>query len=241
MGLSMVDERVWRDGGWALAALILILCWDVSGLDMAVMHALGGPQGFPWRDHWWTRDVLHVGGRWLATLTVAFIVFGVVRPRAVGLTRSEAVWWLFMTLLCLMLIPLLKHFSLTSCPWSLAEFGGRAQYVSHWRWGVSDGGSGGCFPSGHATAAFAFLSGWFVLRDRQPRWARWWLLAVCLLGVVFGSAQTIRGAHFPSHSMWTAWICWVVCGSLAALRAQLGRHRRSATATNDPFNTSGLP
>jgi membrane-associated PAP2 superfamily phosphatase len=225
----MADERAWRDGGWALVALFLILCWDFSGLDMSVMHALGGPQGFPWREHWWTRDVLHEGGRWMAALVVLIIVYGVVRPSAMGLSRSDALWWLSMTLLCLVLIPLLKHFSLTSCPWSLAEFGGRAEYVSHWRWGVSDGGGGGCFPSGHAAAAFAFVSGWFVLRDRQPRWARWWLLAVCVIGVLFASAQTLRGAHFPSHSIWTAWICWVVCAGLSAVRQRwsmpLGRIR----------------
>ena len=40
----------------------------------------------------------------------------------------------------------------------LAEFGGVAQHVSHWSLGVLDGGPGHCFPSGHASSAFAFFA-----------------------------------------------------------------------------------
>ncbi len=202
----------------ALAGLLVLVGWDLSGWDMHVMHALGGAHGFPWRDHWLTRDVLHAGGRWVSGGLLLFIVCVIVVPRRFGLSRSDAVWWLLMTVSCLLLIPLIKHFSLTSCPWSLSDFGGVARHVSHWQLGVRDGGDGRCFPSGHATAAFAFLSGWFVLREPQPRWALRWLLGVLLMGVVFTAAQTLRGAHFPSHSMWTAWICWSVCTSLTAGR-----------------------
>ena len=33
---------------------------------------------------------------------------------------------------------------------------------------------------------------------------RWRLLA----GLLLGLTQTVRGAHYPSHTLWTAWICW---------------------------------
>ena len=35
-----------------------------------------------------------------------------------------------------------------------------------------------------------------------------WLLAVGLCGLGLGLAQTLRGAHYPSHTLWTAAICW---------------------------------
>jgi membrane-associated PAP2 superfamily phosphatase len=108
-------------------------------------------------------------------------------------------------------VPAIKRVSLTSCPWDLAEFGGAAQYVSHWRWGVGDGGAGHCFPSGHAAGAFAFLSGYFVLRPHEARWARRWLIGVLVVGALFGTAQLVRGAHYPSHTLWTAWLCWAIC------------------------------
>ena len=44
-----------------------------------------------------------------------------------------------------------------------------------------------------------------------------WLAAVLVAGSLFGWAQLARGAHYPSHTLWTAWWCWVVC-SLAARR-----------------------
>ena len=35
--------------GHALIALLLLLLWDVSGLDWWVMQALGTSEGFAWR------------------------------------------------------------------------------------------------------------------------------------------------------------------------------------------------
>jgi len=102
---------------------------------------------------------------------------------------------------------LLKLGSLTSCPWSLAEFGGTATYVSHWAFGQADGGPGRCFPAGHATAAFCFLPGWFILRRAAPVAARRWLIATLFAGAVLTMVQVVRGAHYVSHSLWTGWFC----------------------------------
>jgi membrane-associated PAP2 superfamily phosphatase len=27
---------------------------------------------------------------------------------------------------------------------------------------------------------------------------------------VLGVSQQLRGAHYMSHTLWTAWVCWVV-------------------------------
>ena len=133
-------------------------------------------------------------------------------PAVAQVPASTRVWWLACTVLCLMLISTVKYFSLTSCPWDLREFGGIAQWVSHWAWGVSDGGPGQCFPSGHASGAFAFAfaAGYFALRETAPRHARAWLFIILVLGAAFGWAQLMRGAHHLSHTLWTAAICWTV-------------------------------
>jgi membrane-associated PAP2 superfamily phosphatase len=109
------------------------------------------------------------------------------------------------------IVPALKQLSRTSCPWDLAAFGGVASYVPHWYFGVSDGGPGHCFPSGHAASAFSFLPGWFVLRHHRPRLARWCLAGIITLGLLLGGGQLVRGAHYVSHTLWTAWICWACC------------------------------
>jgi membrane-associated PAP2 superfamily phosphatase len=93
----------------------------------------------------------------------------------------------------------------------MAEFGGVAQHLSHWvGWFVADGGGGHCFPAGHAATGFAFVGGYFALRSHLPRLARRWLVGAIAVGLVLGLVQQLRGAHFMSHTLWTAWICWMV-------------------------------
>jgi membrane-associated PAP2 superfamily phosphatase len=203
------------DGAKALlavtAGLLALLAWDASGLDLRVMRLVGGPEGFALREHWFMTQVIHQGGRALSWVVVAFILLANLWPRVLpALTRRERSAWLGITLLCLAVVSMVKRVSLTSCPWDLTEFGGTASYVSHWAFGLQDGGGGHCFPSGHASAAFAFLCGGWVLARAYPRLARAWLCGVIGLGVVYGLGQMLRGAHYPSHTMWTAWICWAV-------------------------------
>lgn len=194
----------------ALALLAALALWDASGADLTLARAFGTPEGFPWREHWLTARVAHDGGRFLAGLGLAALVVNVFRPWTPGVPRAQRVLWLGVTVAGMSLMPVLKHASLTSCPWDLAEFGGHARWVSHWAWGVGDGGAGHCFPSGHATSAVGFLGGWFLLREPHPRLARAWLAAVLLLTVVYGTAQMARGAHYASHTLWAAWLCWVL-------------------------------
>jgi membrane-associated PAP2 superfamily phosphatase len=126
-------------------------------------------------------------------------------------------------------ITVLKRLNHTSCPWDLAEFGGVARHVSHWLWGVRDGGAGHCFPAGHASTAFAYLAGWFVLRRSAPRAAGRWLLGALLAGMLLGLAQQMRGAHYMSHTLWTAWICWA-WGLALETALQVHRHGRAVVA-----------
>lgn len=224
-----------RDLLGTLLALAALLLWDASRLDLPLDQWFGDASGFPWRQHWLTASVLHEGGRRLAAVIVLGLLINVAWPLGAAarrLPRADRVWWLLATLACMALIPLLKGASLRSCPWDLQEFGGHARWVSHWAWGVADGGPGRCFPSGHASAAFGFFSGYFVLRQCAPRAARVWLGAVLLLGLFYSGAQLARGAHHPSHSAWTAWICWSLsAASFHAWRRWRDRDRSGVLQT----------
>lgn len=68
----------------------------------------------------------------------------------------------------------------------------------------------GCFPAGHASAGYAWLALYFFAREVQPKLRYWALGAGVCLGLVFGIAQQIRGAHFVSDDLWTAAVCWLV-------------------------------
>lgn len=201
------DNAVWATG----ISFALLLAWDATTLDLRLARFFGNAGGFAWREHWLTSGLLHQGGRALAWLVGALLVVNLVRPLFASQSRRESLWWLAVTLACIALVSLLKRASATSCPWDLAEFGGAAHYLSHWRFGVADGGGGHCFPSGHAGAAFAFFSGFFALRRAYPRAAHAWLVGVVVLGTLFGLGQMVRGAHYASHTLWAAWLCWALC------------------------------
>lgn len=211
-----------RDLFASLATLALLLVWDATGWDLALTRALAGPGGFAWRDAWFTRDLLHDGGRWAAGLVLAAVVGAAARPPAPGTPpRRERLFALAVLLMGLVTVPSLKRASSTSCPWDLQEFGGAARYVSHWQFGIADGGPGHCFPSGHAVAAFAFFALYFLWRPHDPVRARRWLVGTLIAGGLFGAAQWLRGAHYPSHVAWSAWVCWVVAAAAFRLRTAL--------------------
>jgi len=120
------------------------------------------------------------------------------------------------TLLAALAVTALKAASQTSCPWALADFGGVAHYASHWAF-QADGGSGHCFPAGHASSGFSFVAGYFAFRRTAPQIARRWLIAALAAGLALGLAQQWRGAHFMSHTLWSAAACWGVAWLLDAV------------------------
>jgi membrane-associated PAP2 superfamily phosphatase len=223
-----------------LAALILILLWDLSGLDLMLARWFGGPAGFPLQHHWFWEGVLHESVKkiqWLpALLLVAMVIWPVGFMRQVG--RGRRAQLAGGTLLALALISGMKLFSLTSCPWDLQQFGGAARHVSHWLWGTADGGGGRCFPAGHASAGFAYIGGYFVFRPVAPRIARGWLIGALLTGLVLATAQQVRGAHFMSHTLWTAWLCWLSAALLDAA-VNLGQRLRRQKPGPAPAPATG--
>ena len=143
---------------WALG---LTIAWDALGLDRWVMAAIGTPQGFPLRNHPFVAEVLHTQLKNAMLVLYGLAWLMVFRPLGPVREFSRRQRWAAIVgvSLSLVVISSLKRFSTTSCPWDWAEFGGLAQPLSHWAWGVLDGGSGNCFPGGHVSGALAFESG----------------------------------------------------------------------------------
>ena len=195
-----------------LALLALVLLWDASHLDLALARLAGSPGGFALRENRLFVLVMHELPRHASTAGVIALFLLAVRPLGFfrKIARRDRFQLAVTVLASVAAVSLVKNVSHTSCPWELQEFGGVARYVSHWAWGTNDGGTGRCFPAGHASAAFAWVGGWFVLRRYAPRAAAVWLGTAVALGFVLGLGQQWRGAHYMSHTLWTGWICWTV-------------------------------
>jgi len=204
--LSGLSETRWV----TIALLGTALAWDASGLDLPFAHLAGSPAGFPWRDHWLLTAVGHEAARrlaWLLALALCLSVWWPAGPLA-RITQAERLQMAVSLLLSALAVSLLKSGSPTSCPWDLVQFGGLAQHLSHWSL-LPDGGAGHCFPAGHASSGFAFAGGYFAFRRAEPVFARRWLAGSLAAGVTLGIAQQWRGAHFMSHTLWTAVVCWI--------------------------------
>lgn len=219
-----------------LAVLFMLLAWDASGLDMPLARLFGDTHGFALSQNAVLTSGLHDGARLLSWLLVVALTLAVwwppgwLRP----LHRIERLQLVISALIGALAVAMFKSFSTTSCPWDLAAFGGTAQHVSHWL-RLTDGGSGHCFPAGHASSGFAFVGGYFALHRSSVTRARVWLVASLAAGLLLGVAQQVRGAHFMSHTLWTGWLCWALAFGLdATLRRCIARKRLSAAPPAPP-------
>lgn len=215
-----------------LLALLPLLAWDACGLDLPLARVFGQASGFALQHNPWLAQLLHAQVQMLARGVALLLLVMVAWPLGSlrRLTLFERVGLVSGLIVAALAVAAVKHYSSTSCPWDLQQFGGVARYVSHWRWGVPDGGSGHCFPAGHASTGFAFAAAWFWLQPKAPRTARIWLLASLALGLALGVVQVARGAHYLSHVFWAGWLCWTAGGLWwLALRGLPARARRRRT------------
>jgi membrane-associated PAP2 superfamily phosphatase len=196
--------------------LLIILAWDASPADLAIAHWYGTPKGFPLGDNYWLARIFHAGARQLGVLLGIGCVVAIWWP--VGplrqCTQRERVWLACMVWVCALTVSVVKGRSLTSCPDDIQAFGGAARYVWHFAAG-GDGGPGNCFPSGHASTFFSFLPVFWIVHRYRARRAWKVLAAMCVGGLALSWVQVMRGAHYPSHLLWTMWLCWAV-GTLAS-------------------------
>jgi membrane-associated PAP2 superfamily phosphatase len=102
----------------------------------------------------------------------------------------------------------LKVITNVDCPWNLEGFGGHRPYVALLADRPDDLPRARCFPGAHSSSGFALICGYFVLRMRSRRMARWALAGGILAGIVFSAGQEARGAHFLSHDLAGAAVVW---------------------------------
>jgi len=201
-----------------LFAVVSVLCHQTR-LDLwfaqQFYHLEGGSVGpFPWRSDRVLYNFCHEGGRWLVkrmffiTLAMA-LLSSYLKP----LKRYRSALWfvVFATFLSTSLISWLKGSTTIPCPKDLIEFGGNRQWVDFRQLFSSSLPSGKCYPAGHASSGYA----WLCLAFLFPYRSRSFYLALLpgvFLGIVFGFAQQLRGAHFFSHDCLTIALSWLISG-----------------------------
>ncbi len=198
-------------------AVWLVAVWVIAqfGLDHQLAKALFAFEGGHWalRDAFLTEDVVHRAGHDISIAAwVAALVFWVVALRRERLRawRRPLGYLLLAVLVSTLMISAMKAVTNMDCPWDVQGLGGNRPYVPLFMQRPAGLTHGRCFPAGHASAGYAWMALYFAFLMIRPRW-RWYGLAVgAATGLIFGITQQLRGAHFLSHDLWTAMICWTV-------------------------------
>ena len=208
---------------------VLRVFFPVGGLiDLNTIASWMSPVGdFPLRDHWALAELNH---RWVKNVLIGAYVLILLqwlasfKLKTFHTQRFEMGYFFCVAMLCTAVVGILKSQSSHACPWSMT------QPLPHGFLWIFNVKNGHCFPGGHASTGFAFMTGYFVYRLTQPKRAYFFLFSGFILGFAMGWAQMMRGAHFLSHNLWTAWIVW--CINLLIYSCYYSRF--SSVASNSP-------
>lgn len=211
-----------------LAALLVSWALMSAGGDQWLADQFYRLEGHQWalQNAWITTHLIHKAGKWLsafATLLALVACFHAWRHARWRSWRWPLLYLVLAVALGTGMVSLLKSLTHMDCPWDLTRYGGLREYVGLFTPRPADMPRGMCFPAGHASAGYAWVSLYFFALMVRPAW-RWRGLAVGLLaGAVFGFAQQLRGAHFLSHDLWTLVTCWTVALGLYLLGLAVSR------------------
>lgn len=155
------------------------------------------------------------GGKHLSTLAIVVIIalyiFVLVsKSEQRKKWRSPLLYLILSSLVSVILVSLLKVLTNMDCPWNLNQFGGDRPFIGLFEHRPQEMGCGKCFPAGHASAGYDWVSLYFFFKMIIPKYRWLGLLCGIMVGLTFGISQQLRGAHFISHDIATILICWLI-------------------------------
>lgn len=163
--------------------------------------------------------LLYHGERYLifavVLATLGIVVAGIGDPGERGL-RRPLVYVLACLLATVTLVSFGKHATNVDCPRALTEFGGSRPHVGLFADRPDSLPRARCFPAGHSSSAFSFVSLFFLPVTMTARWRRRGLVLGLGAGLAFAATQWARGMHFASHDACSLAIAWMVAALMAA-------------------------
>lgn len=214
----IVDKRTFllRHLGPALVAALALLALETTRLDSTVSNWFFDTASgrFPLRYNAAFEIVTHQWAKYMVVLVASAVIATWLMSFVIPALKGQRRLLLFLSL-ALALAPaavtLLKAASPRHCPYDLAEYGGYALRLGSFDDLPPEQPPGHCFPGGHASGGFALLAFYFAgLELRNRHLARAGLWGGLSAGLLFGMARVAQGAHFLSHNLWSALVCWLV-------------------------------
>ena len=218
---------------WLVRAVLILLCsatvilfvGQYTDLDLYIADYYFDAQRlfFPWDRTWFGRDLMHGYVKnvivWIGFLIIAAALVDLVFHfnRLSALHRARLRVLALAAALEPMLITTLKKSSNLHCPWGVDRYGGSNPFLRLLD-AVPDGWQAGhCFPAGHASTAMWLTALTVLWLPTNPRRASMAFFAGLGVGVFLGWVQQMRGQHFLTHTLWTAWLASALTIALIAL------------------------
>lgn len=214
--------------GMALIATLLVIVAQYTELDQWLARLYYDPQlrDFPWRNSWFATTLMH-GYVKSALVWLGFLLLGLTLldllfrlPQLSATRRAQ----LRIVTLAAFLVPnvvkTLKQQSSLQCPWSIDRYGGNEPLLRLFDAIPAGWQDGHCFPAGHASTAMWLIAFAVFWLPQHPRRALAVYVAGLAAGMTLGWVQQMRGAHFLTHTLWTAWIATAVLAGLIAVFAR---------------------
>lgn len=260
-GTSRKDFYLINLGVPLLLALAVFLLFDLTRLDRLINDLFYDPVThqyvlqhnplFEKLTHKWPRILPDWTGEAAIVGSLLSFLWPLVakRPRAVRLLdkariapllrftarhRRDLLFVVAAFALSTTLIHYLKSHTGVYCPVETTLYGGEQPHLEWFNnFSLFDkAGPGRCWPGGHASSGFTLLALYFVaLRHRWPH-ARKLLLAILVIGTIYGTTRVFQGWHYMSHTFWAGIVVWLASWTTAllfygrpALQGQSGLNR----------------
>lgn len=208
-----------------LSALLIVVIGQYTNLDtlLSDIYFDRVHQTFPWDHSWFARDFMHGHVKklilWLGLSFVGIAVIDLCRPfaRLSLLRRVQLRFVALASILEPLLVRSLKERSSLHCPFSVDLYGGNYPLLRLLDAVPAGWPAGQCFPAGHASAGM-WLSALAVLwLPHAPRKALAVFAAGLGFGLFMGWVQQMRGMHFLTHTLATAWVSTALLLAMLAI------------------------
>lgn len=193
--------------------------------DLLLADAMYSTVGhaFLWRDNWfatvfmhrWAKYVLIVAGLGVLGLLMVDVSRSIKLLNNATRKKLAVVGSSFIAIPAV--ISVMKSQSIHHCPWDLQRYGGYAPYLRLFDVLPEGVKAGHCFPAGHASSGWWLAACFVFWLPRRPRMAALVFILGLLPGFILGWGQQLRGAHFLTHTLWSAWIASLIIVILARL------------------------
>lgn len=200
----------------AVLVIAAIVAVDLTSVDLKVANwfydkSIGA---FPWHSNRFLEIVMHRGAKYIVALVAIIALTGFVASFWANRLQRFRQLCLFVALALILaptVVVTMKYFSPRHCPWDIVTFGGYAPYIKLLEPYPAGIRLGHCFPAGHASTGFCLLAFYFSGQTLgSARLARAGLALGIIAGLGLGLVRIMQGAHFLSHVLSTAVVCWIV-------------------------------